>query len=42
MSTKSSKGNTKTTKKDKPVFGVQNTVNDFAAEIDGLPVERHE
>ena len=42
MSTETRKGNIKATKMDKAVRGVQNTVSNFPAEIDGLPVERHE
>ena len=42
MSTETSKENIKTTKKDKPVRGVQNTVSNFPVEIGGLPVERQE
>ena len=41
MSTETSKRNIKKTKKDKLVRSVQNTVSNFPAEIDGLPVKRH-
>ena len=40
MSTERSKENMKATKRDKSVRGVQNTVSNFQAGIDCLPVER--
>lgn len=40
ISTETIERNIKKVKKDKPVRSVQNTVSNFPAEIDGLPVKR--